>query len=225
MCLTKQTTATTHGAHWPAAHLARTSCICLSGTWSRVGSTSLNKLTDDGGSSRELRASVLTKPPAHKLGCAVSLSPLNLASVHQREGLRERERLPESVVTDRAGHRPHAVHRARCRIGALCATRRFRSSPWIVWVAIAGLVHDQGTLNSSPPLQIRGSSWADQDTAKITVNTRSPSSPPSQFHFAPEIRSGRVPLSVVGVPAMAGRRGTQHGRRGLAEEKKTRGRG
>jgi hypothetical protein len=85
---------------------------------------------------------VLTKPPAHKLGCVVSLSFLNLVRVHQGEGLRERERLLESVVMDRAGHRPHAVHRARRRIGALRATRRFRPSAWIVWVAIVGLVHD-----------------------------------------------------------------------------------
>jgi hypothetical protein len=125
-------------------------------------------------------------------------------------------------VTDRAGHRPHAVHRARRRIGALRATRRFRPRPRIVWVAISGLVCDQGTLNSLSPSQIRGSSWADQDTTGITMRTGSPSSPPSQFHFAPEIRSGCVPLSDAGIPAMAGHRGTRRGRRGLAEGKKTR---
>jgi hypothetical protein len=64
-------------------------------------------------------------------------------------------------------------------------------------------VCDQGVLNSPPPSRIRGSSWADQGTAGITVITRSPSSPPSQFHFAPEICSGRVPLSATGIPAMA----------------------
>jgi hypothetical protein len=63
---------------------SRAPCVCLSGTWSQVSSTSLNELTDNGGSSRELRASVLTKPPAHKLGCAASLPSLNLARVQGR---------------------------------------------------------------------------------------------------------------------------------------------
>jgi hypothetical protein len=165
---------------------------------------------------------VLTKSPAHKLGCAASLPSLNLAHDHQVEGLREREILPESVVTDQAGHRPHAVHRAQRRIGALRATRRFRPGPRIVWVAISGLVRDQGALNSLPPSQIRGSSWADQDTTGITMRTGSLSSPPSQFHFAPKICSDCVPLSDAGIPAMAGRRGTRRGRWGLAEGKKMR---
>jgi hypothetical protein len=56
---------------------------------------------------------------------------------------------------------------------------------------------------------------------KITIRTRSPSLPPSQFHFAPEIRSGRVPLSTVGAPAMVGCPGTRRGHRSLAEGKKT----
>jgi hypothetical protein len=78
-----------------------------------------------------------------------------------------------------------------------------------------GLVRVQGALNSLPPSQIRGSLWADQETTGITVRTHSPSSLPSQFHFAPEVRRDRVPLSTVGVPSMAGRRGTRRGRRGL----------
>jgi hypothetical protein len=158
--------------------------------------------------------SVADQPPAHKMSRATPLLSLNLAHVHQMGCERERE--PEPVVTERAGHRPTVVRRARCQIGALGASRKLRPCPRIALVAIAGLECDRGAANLPSPSRIRGSPWADRGNAGIIVRTRSPCSPPSQFHFAPSIFSDRVSWSAAGIPTMAGRRDTLRHHQSLA---------
>jgi hypothetical protein len=74
-----------------------------------------------------------------------------------------------------------------------------------------GSVGDQEALNSSPSSQVRGSSWVDQVTARITVKAHFPCLLPSQFRFALVIRGDRVPLSTIGVSSMADRRSARLG--------------
>jgi hypothetical protein len=135
--------------------------------------------------------SVAVQLPAHKTSSVVSFPSINLACAHQR--VIERERRPEPVVAEKAGNRPHRRPSCMVPIGALCAARRCRPSSWITLEAITRKRCDRDATNLPPSSRIRGAPWADQDTTWIIVRTLSPNSPPSQFHLAPNVLSGRAP--------------------------------